>query len=111
MVALRDAQRSRFVDQLVQRLRKSYRAQLEKHENKELRAFVDAGIRQARVYGLVTRSHLRFYIDLLAMHGKDFDASPRTAWAGKILHDERLDPHAKVAQLDQAQALLERSRA
>jgi hypothetical protein len=111
MVALGNVQRSLFVDALVQRLRHRYPVQLEKHDDEQLRVFVDAGIRQARVYGLVSRSHVRFYIDLLALHGKDFDASPRTAWAGKILHNESLDAYAKVAQLDQAQSMLEKARA
>jgi hypothetical protein len=109
-VALGSVQRDQFVEAMAARLRERYRVELQKTDQEQVRKFVRAGIEQARVHGLVMRPHVRCYIDLLAIYGPGFDASPKFAWAGRILSDEQLDASAKVAQLDLVQSLLDKAK-
>ncbi len=56
----------------------------------ELRGLVQEGIRKARAYGFEETAHLCQFVDLMLLLGRDFDVSPRHAWAGQILKDSRI---------------------
>jgi hypothetical protein len=53
-------------------------------------AAVRIGIEQAGSYGFTHRGPVRFYLELMATFGSDFDSDPQLAWASSILKDQTI---------------------
>lgn len=108
MDALRSAMNDRLIDRLARRLPERFPALKDTLSEDGLRTFVSEGIDHAHGYGLRSEAQLRFFIDLMAIHGRNFDISQDTAWAGLILDDPRLSPQEKLVRLDEVQAILDK---
>src|SRR5271165_637962 len=64
------------------------------------------GIERAAKYGFDNRGPVRFYIELVAMFGMDFDTDPQYPWAAGALRDQ-----AVPDQMERAGRLYEASNA
>lgn len=65
----------------------------------EVRASIRKGIDLAAGYGITSQSDVAGYIDLMYVHGWDFDRDPAMLWAASILQDQDLQPHTKMQRL------------
>lgn len=104
-------QRERSLRALAARLRTDFPQQTAPLSAPALDELIETGIRNARVYGLVTEGQVRVYCGMMLRHGTDYDADPSLPWAGEILENDRLSPTEKLARLDEVQLFLDRTPA
>jgi len=89
-----------FGDSMVVHLERFFPQQCAVLGDDGVRETIRYGIERAKNYGLVDERDVCKYIDLMIVFGRDFDTSPKTSWAGRILNSEFLtDPTSKVERL------------
>lgn len=103
-------QLEQFVREMIERLRQRFPEQMQGRPDEQLRALVEAGREKAQGHGLESRAQIRFFIDLMVIHGTQFDTSPVTSWAGEILGDDQLSAEEKLRRLDEVQAMFDKER-
>lgn len=89
-----------FEDRMVVHLQRFFPQQYAALGNDGICETIQYGIERAKSYGVVDERDVCKYIDLMIVFGRDFDTSPKTPWAGRILNIESLtDPTSKVERL------------
>jgi hypothetical protein len=74
-------------------------------DDSTLHTAIDAGIRRAQLYKLVSEADVMRFIDLQWRMGSDFDTNPAYPWAAEILSDLRIPPKDKIAMLRDAYSM------
>ncbi len=108
--ALAEATRRSFEDRMVVHLKKCFPEHFKAIEEDGARALIRHGIERAGEYGIVAERDVCKYIDLMVIHGPDFDTDDRYPWAGEILNDQAIkSPTDRIERLyDEALARLEK---
>ncbi len=88
----------KFEDWMVSHLHKFFPKQCATLGERQLREWIQHGIRRAAYYGLRAKNDVCKYIDLMIVFGQDFDTDKRNRWASEIL-GRRGDPGAKMQVL------------
>lgn len=91
---IRDQQMQTFAEVLLGRWIRDYLVRCYPHETREigpqgLREFVGAWIKKARAKGFLTDPEIRRFVHIAFLLGPDFEQSPETLWARRILDDTR----------------------
>ena len=89
-----------FENKMIVHLRKNFPNETQESSENELRSFTQVGIRQAKGYGVELEKDIQGYLEMMMIYGIDFDANPKTAWAGEILRTKDIDGTTKMNRLD-----------
>lgn len=76
---------TRFEKDLVEHLRERYGVRFATTTDASLIRLAKHGISQAAQYNIRVDYDVRRYVEYMAEFGPDFDVSPETPWAGRIL--------------------------
>jgi hypothetical protein len=98
--ALSQAMLRQFEDRMVTHLRAACPEQTQDVSEPELRATIRLGVESAAKYEVTDEVDVRRYLECLVLYGPDFDANPRTPWAGQILNDKELTGTEKMNRID-----------
>jgi hypothetical protein len=93
----RDEGYVRFVEQMIDHLRKHFSVELGPVEDFVLAEDVDAALQRARAHGLTSRRDCARYLGLAASLGWDFDTA--RPWVGPLLRDTARSPSDRLAQV------------
>ncbi len=88
-----------FLLRLVRLARAERLAGAEPLSDDELAAAARESVARARGWGIDRAGDLTDYFKLALAHGRDFDRSARTAWAGDALRSAGLDGHRRLLKL------------
>jgi hypothetical protein len=89
-----------FEDHMVAHLKKVFPAQFEALGEPKLRETLQYGTQRAAAYHLTSERDVCKYIDLMILHGRDFDKAPNHPWALSILQNQAIrKPSAKIERL------------
>jgi hypothetical protein len=102
--AFQNYSRAQFEKSMVSHLRERFLAETAGLSDDGLLGKVQEGMKQAKCYGIETEAHIRSYLELTMIYGADFDRSPNTPWAGRILRDHRLTADDKIQKLEDCDA-------
>jgi hypothetical protein len=91
--------RRRFENRMVDHLNAFFPAQCGQLGEKEVRNWINLGIQRAGSYGIVSERDVCKYIDIMFVHGRNFDSDPRKPWAASILTAKSVDPADKTRVL------------
>jgi hypothetical protein len=97
-----------FEDRMVVHAQSRFPDQAKKMDEPQLREFIRFNFRRAGKYGVVTEYDVRRYLDCALQYGGQFDRSPTTAWAGRILQTQGPTGREKMDQIDDYQTFVER---
>ncbi len=75
----------KFEDWTLTHLQKFFPKQCSALGERQLREWIQHGIRRAAHYGFTAKRDVCKYIDLMIVFGRDFDTDKRSRWAGEIL--------------------------
>jgi hypothetical protein len=85
-----------FVERVVDHIQEFFPAHYEAMGDADTAALVRRGIERAEAYGIREEALVCQYVDLMLLHGPDFDVNPASAWSQKILTNPKLDAPAKI---------------
>jgi hypothetical protein len=72
------------------------------------RKSIQRGIESSRKYGITAENDVARYIDLMYRLGEDFDTSPNTPWAARILENSDFGSSVKMDMLcEQAESQMQ----
>ena len=89
-----------FEDRMLVHLRENHPDKIKDMNDEQLRSLIRQGIQQAETHEVVIEWDVCRYLDLVVLHGLDFDESPETTWAGEILRSKELDGTGKMDRID-----------
>jgi len=95
--------RKQFEVSMLHDLRKRFPVETTAVSDEQLAKRIRNGTEKAKCYGLNLTHQVRAYLELDLVYGADFDVSPATAWAGKILRNYRITADAKLQALEDHQ--------
>ncbi len=90
----------KFEDKMVIHLRSQFPEETKQMEEPELREMIHNGIFHARRYKVTLEIDVSRYLECMMKYGADFDTNPKTAWAGKILHNRMMEGTEKMDRID-----------
>ena len=99
MEILCDYMRRQFERRMTDHLRARFPSESMAFDEHSLQDLVVSGIRLAQGYGIDIEEDIRRYLEYMMVLSRDFDTSPRTAWAGDILRSS-IDSARKMAEID-----------
>lgn len=90
----------RYEDKMVVHLSKLFADRFQQLTEPVVRRVIRCGIARAERYGFVNEDNVCDFIDMMFAYGRDFDTSPVTSWAGKVLNDPTItDPLVRAKLL------------
>lgn len=96
MEALSAYMRQGFDDRMVKHLRTDFPQESGKMDEKQLREFIDSGVKKASTYTIEPERDVCRFIDLMVGLGADFDKARDMVWARTILRDPALPSGSKL---------------
>jgi len=90
-----------FENRMVDHLRDMFPEQTEDMTTEDLRHLIREGIDKAEAYDITDELEVETYLECMVQYGVNFDTDTQTAWAGKILHDERFSETDKMQRIDE----------
>jgi hypothetical protein len=90
----------KFEDRMSLYLRSQFPEKTQKIQEPELRQMIHAGTFQAQKYKVTLEPDVCRFLECMMVHGVNFDTDPKTAWAGKILRNERMTGRGKMDRID-----------
>lgn len=92
--------RKQFEVNMLHDLRRRFPVETKAVSDEQLAKRIRIGIEKAKCYGLNLTHHVRAYLEFDIVYGADFDVSPATGWAGRILRNYRITADAKLQALE-----------
>ena len=101
MDALSEDRARKFESDVADHLKRCFPAECARLGEGGLRGLIRYGIERARTHEITAAREVCLYLDVIMVHGRDFDRSQN--WASEILRDKRWkDPATRVDQLYRA---------
>lgn len=104
MVAFSEQARDVFVERVVGHIKEFFPAHYEAIGNSDTEGLVRHGMERAASYGISEESLVCQYVDLMLLHGPDFDVDPACGWSRKILENPKLGTVEKIDRMIEAGA-------
>ncbi len=89
-----------FQNRMVVHLRTNFGEYTKDLEDSELQKKVEQGIKRAEGYSVTREDDIRRFLEYMVLLTTDFDTNPKTAWAGEILEDKKLNGTGKMNHID-----------
>lgn len=100
MVAFSEQARDVFVERVIVHIQEFFPSHFEAIGDSASEELVRHGIERAGNYGILEEALVCQYIDLMLLHGPDFDTDPACAWSQEILLNQKLDAEEKIGQMN-----------
>jgi hypothetical protein len=92
-----------FEDRMLAHLKKVFPEQSKSLDEPKLRETIQYGLQRAAAYGITSERDVCKYIDLIILHGRDFDKDPNLPWAQSVLQNQAIrNPSSKIERLFKA---------
>src|SRR5262245_59344525 len=95
--ALADVEQARFVQEMVERVRRHLPHHFDALGHEKTQRAVEYGIDRARFHEIVSVPGVTAYVQLLFVLGPDFDSDPQLPWATAILREG--DENTRIQRL------------
>ena len=87
---------TRFEDQMVAHLVKTYPALYQSMPERDIQAFIRRGVEKGGRFGVNTEDAVRILLEMMTTFGEEFERSPDPSWIQEILAHPRLPDSLKV---------------
>ena len=92
--------KEQFVEKVAVYIRKHLHEESKELDKNELHDLIRTGWKRAKHYSLTSEWDICRFIQYKVRLCPDFDANPKTEWAGRILKDSSFDAQEKMDRID-----------
>lgn len=93
---------------MIEHLRRNFNGHVSGLSYHQLRELICEGIRKAARHGVQLESDVSRFIEYMILYARDFDTSPQSNWAARILRSAELTGTQKMDRIDDCDPFINR---